>query len=78
MGRNMEMTLFIYGVCCVAITVAWRAYLDRRERVAALKEICDRVGHDWDEPFGSDYGTHCNCRRCKLQRHRMRDGSWSD
>jgi hypothetical protein len=74
----MEMTLFIYGICCVAVTVAWRGYLDHRERRAALRRMCQRVGHDWGEPFGSAFGTHCSCRRCKLQRHRLRDGSWSN
>ena len=73
----MEITLLIYGVSCVAVTVAWRAYLDRRERIQTLRARCEQIGHDWGEPFATVFGTHCDCRRCNLQRHRLQDGSWS-
>jgi hypothetical protein len=74
----MDTTLVIYGILCVTVTVAWRAFLDRRERLQALEAECRQHGHDWGEPFGSPMGMHCNCRRCNRQRHRLRDGSWSD
>lgn len=60
------------GLVFALLVLAWWATPIVRARLAAKaakREECQRLGHQWGEPFSAMGSKMRNCRRCGKQQH---------